>query len=80
MAPATEIGIIPLQAGINVEDPSSPARSVLEELLNTISNQPGSQEVYWGVEVENPTNARLLVDWGELDDHIKFTKSSYDSR
>lgn len=49
----TEIAIIPLSSGANIEDPSSPLGKIWQSSLNTIAGQKGFQRLYWGRQVES---------------------------
>ena len=72
MAPATEIAILPLKAGTNLEDATSSAGTIWQELMNTVLGQDGCQCARFGVEVENPTQPHLFTDWDSVDLHKKF--------
>ena len=61
MAPATEIAVLPLVSGAEIEDPSTPAGTVWKSTLDTIHAQSGVQRIYWGRQIENPSNLDLLV-------------------
>lgn len=61
MAPATEIATIPLAAGAQTEDPSSPAGAVWKSVIDTILAAEGAQRAYWGRQVENPSIIDLLI-------------------
>ena len=61
MAPATEIATLPLVAGAQIEDPSSPAGTVWKSTIDTILAADGVQRAYWGRQVENPTVIDLLI-------------------
>jgi hypothetical protein len=71
----SEFVILPLKAGSNVADPSTPEGSILQDCLNTVLGVEGCQRVFWGIEEENPTNARWIVDWDSLDAHKNYMAS-----
>ncbi|KAI9877432.1 MAG: hypothetical protein M1830_003917 [Pleopsidium flavum] len=70
--PATEIAILPLLPGSQIEDPSSNAGKVWTDTINTVSQQDGFQRAYWGRRIENPSEVQLLIDWDSVDAHKKF--------
>jgi len=72
----TEIALFPLKAGLNAHDTSSPANRIWVEALNTVVSQPGARRAVYGMELENPTNFRLYVEWDKVEDHERFTKSA----
>lgn len=72
---ATEIVIFPIKEGDLPNDLSTPAGKVFQEILHEVLRQPGAQRAYWGAEVENPTNARLFIDWDSVDAHKNFMNS-----
>ncbi len=59
--PTTEIARIPLKAGSEIGDPKNHASGTLNGLLNTISQQDGFQQQYFGMEMENPNTLQLLI-------------------
>ena len=61
MAQATEIAVLPLVSGAQIEDPSTPAGAVWKSTLDTIHAQTGVQRIYWGRQIENPSNLDLLI-------------------
>ena len=72
---ATEIAIFPITEGDLPDDLNTPSGKIFKEGLDIILQQPGAQRTYWGVEVENPTTARLFVDWDSVDAHVAFINS-----
>jgi len=73
--PATEIAVLPLQPGTQVEDPSSEAGKLWKSFGDSILSQEGVQRFYWGRQVESPDTVLLLVDWDSLESHQKFINS-----
>lgn len=72
---ATEIAIFTIKEGDLPDDLSTFVGKAFKGAIHTVIQQPGAQRAYWGIEVENPTNARLFVDWDSYDAHMAFTKS-----
>lgn len=62
---ATEIATIPLQPGVDLEDPQSAAGEVLENTFSVLRQQDGYQRAYHGRQVENPNIWQLVI--GMLD-------------
>ncbi|KAI4230307.1 MAG: hypothetical protein L6R36_000118 [Xanthoria steineri] len=76
---ATEIATIPLQPGVDLEDPQSAAGEVLENTFSVLRQQDGYQRAYHGRQVENPNIWQLVIDWDSVDAHKKFmTQPSYE--
>jgi len=71
----TEVAAMPLRAGSNVRDPSTPEGRIVQDALATVSGQPGCQRVYFGVEEEDLSLMRWFLDWDSVDDHKKFMAS-----
>ncbi|MCJ1463813.1 hypothetical protein MMC07_002422 [Pseudocyphellaria aurata] len=71
----TEIAIIPLSSGANIEDPSSPYGETWQASLNTIAGQKGFQRLYWGRQVESSNTIDFFVDWDSLQAHKDFIAS-----
>lgn len=71
----TEVAMMPLKAGSNVRDPSTPEGRIVQDALATVTRQPGCQRAYFGVEEEDLTNMRWFLDWDSVDDHKKFMAS-----
>lgn len=69
---ATEIAVIGLVPGANIEDPNSSAGTVWQDTLTTVLDQDGAQRAYWGRQVENPSVLHLFVDWDSVEHHHKF--------
>ena len=61
MAPVTQIAVIPLVAGAEIDNPSSPAGQVWQYTMDTAIAVAGIQRVYWGRQVENPSVVDLLI-------------------
>ncbi|KAI4285260.1 MAG: hypothetical protein L6R38_000797 [Xanthoria sp. 2 TBL-2021] len=74
---ATEIATIPLQPGVDLEDPNFAAGKVLENTFSVLREQDGYQRAYHGRQVENPNIWQLLVDWDSVEAHKKFMTQPY---
>lgn len=74
---ATEAAVFTLLDGKRPDDANSTAGQVWKETLETLTEQKGFQNAYWGREVENPDRLRLFVDWESVEAHINFTKTEY---
>jgi hypothetical protein len=60
MAPkATEIGIFPIKAGLDIE--SGDAKATLEDIMKTVTSQPGNINTFSGRQVENPDLLWLAI-------------------
>ena len=65
-SPVTSIFSLALKEGIDAQqlsDPSSDAGRSMHQLLESILSAPGARQIYWSVEVENPSNLRLFAEW-----------------
>ncbi|KAM5350182.1 hypothetical protein ACJ41O_006687 [Fusarium nematophilum] len=71
----TEFSYVTLNEGVNAFDESSDAGKALENALVTVLKQPGARRVYTGVEIENPSNLWLFLDWESVDHHANYRKS-----
>ena len=71
----TEVAILPLKAGSQVDDPNTPAGSIVQDCIHTVLEQPGAQRAYFGTAHEDPTSMHWFVDWDSHDNHMQFTKS-----
>lgn len=61
MMPVIEVATIPLLAGSNVREQGSEAARIWQDMLTTISQQDGCQDIYYGLEHENPNTAQLFI-------------------
>jgi hypothetical protein len=61
MSPITELVILFLKAGANIEDQSTPEGQIAQEALTTISSQPGFQHLYYGPVLEDASLFQLFV-------------------
>ncbi|KZF24369.1 hypothetical protein L228DRAFT_237308 [Xylona heveae TC161] len=72
MSETTEIAFVSFQPGVSVEDVSSPAGRIWQDMFNNTLDIQGSRSAYWGRVVENPSAAILLVNWDSLSSHTSF--------
>ena len=72
----TEVGLMGVKPGLNVMDESTPEGKVLPAAWNAVSSAPGGpHQVYYGLEIEDPSKVWAFFDWDSLEDHAKFAKS-----
>lgn len=71
----TEVAFLPLQDGKILDDPATAATKTHNNCLGILLAQKGCQRVYWGLQAENTSLLLWLVDWDDIEDHIKFTKA-----
>lgn len=57
----TEIATIPLSTGSNVREQGSRAANIWQDMLTTMSQQDGCQEIYSGLQHESPNTAQLFI-------------------
>lgn len=60
-APTTEVAILTLKPDAPIEDVSTPAGQIFNQMLNTIKSQSGFQRQYWGRQLENPNHLVLSI-------------------
>jgi hypothetical protein len=61
MSVVTEIAHIPLQAGIDIESPSSSYSLVFSSLLSLLRDAKGSQRVLWSRQIEHTGVLEVLI-------------------
>jgi hypothetical protein len=71
----TEVVKIPLAKGVDLS--SGENQKIWNEALKTIALQPGNISVYWGVRVEDPEIAHMVIG---LYPNIRSTTSRYHRR
>ncbi|KAH7141517.1 hypothetical protein B0J13DRAFT_596402 [Dactylonectria estremocensis] len=71
----TEFSYVTLNEGADAFDESTDAGKVLANALDTVLRQPGAKRVYTGLEIENPSNLWLFLDWESVDHHLDYRKS-----
>ncbi|KAG9524302.1 hypothetical protein KCV07_g2011, partial [Aureobasidium melanogenum] len=74
MMPVIEVATIPLLAGSNVREQGSEAARIWQDMLTTISQQDGCQDIYYGLEHESPNTAQLFIGWDTIAHHQRFQK------
>lgn len=68
---------MPLQPGVDVDDPSTPIGKVVSDTIATLRQQEGYQRIYKGFRVESPNILQVYVDWDSIDSHTKFMGQPY---
>lgn len=74
---ATEIAILPLLEGVDLDNSTSIGSQTFQGVIDSVKRQKGFQRLYWGQEKANSTNLRVFIDWDAVDDHVAFTKTEY---
>lgn len=59
--PVTEVATIPLQPGVDIDDPDSPTGKVMSDTLGTLRQQEGYQRAYKGLRVESPNVLQINI-------------------
>jgi hypothetical protein len=59
--PTTEIAVIPLIAGASIGDPESHAATVMRDIVTTLHQQDGLQQVHFGAQVESPHVLQMMI-------------------
>lgn len=74
--PVTEVGCHPLKAGItDVMDETTHEGKILTTAWKAVTNEEtGPYCVYWGQEVENPSNCWGFFDFESVKEHQTFAK------
>lgn len=73
--PVTDVGYMIVKPGVDVMDETSPGGQILTKAWNTVtSEKTGPYTVYWGVEVENPSNFWGFFDFDSVEQHMEFGK------
>lgn len=65
--PATEMAVLTLKPDTPIEDVSTPAGQIFNQMLKTIKSQTGFQRQCWGRQLENPNH--LVLSIGEKKKH-----------
>ena len=74
---ATEVALLPLRNGKDLNDTNGEASKVLQKIFETLRQQRGFQRAYWRVEHENSNSLGFFVDWDSIEDHMEFKKKEY---
>lgn len=74
--PITEIGFHSLKPGVaDVMDETTKEGKILTTAWKAVTNEKtGPYCIYWGVEVENPSNFWALFDFASVEEHEKFAE------
>ncbi|KFY57237.1 hypothetical protein V496_06511 [Pseudogymnoascus sp. VKM F-4515 (FW-2607)] len=73
----TEIGCMGVKPSLNIIDETTKEGQVLTGAWKAVISAPGGpHQVYWGLEVEDPSKLWAFFDWDSIEDHEKFAKSS----
>ncbi|KUI70035.1 hypothetical protein VM1G_05291 [Cytospora mali] len=71
----TEVGCMTVKPGVDVMDENAPGGKILVTAWKQATSQPtGPYRIYWGLEVENPTNIWSFFDFASVEEHEKFAK------
>ena len=71
----TEFSYFATKPGLDLFDENQPEYQALVNAADTALSQPGAQRVYYGLEVENPSNVWLFLDWDRMEDHMNYRES-----
>ncbi|ERF75337.1 hypothetical protein EPUS_00130 [Endocarpon pusillum Z07020] len=74
-APTTEIAVLTLKPDTPIEDISTPAGQIFNQMLNSIKSQSGFQRQYWGRQLENPNHLVFSIDWDSITSHTSWMSS-----
>ncbi|TRM69246.1 hypothetical protein BD626DRAFT_473446 [Schizophyllum amplum] len=73
--PTTEIAIIPLVDGSNINDANNGAAIAVKECFDTVSEQAdGVQQYYLGMQIEDPSMLVAMIDWDNAEKHQAWMK------
>ncbi|CAH0037865.1 unnamed protein product [Clonostachys solani] len=71
----TEVGCMGVKPGLRITDPNTPEGVVLPSVWKTVLSQPGGpQNVFWGLEKEDPSKVWAFFDWDSVQQHEDFAK------
>ncbi|KAH8767555.1 hypothetical protein BGZ57DRAFT_930193 [Hyaloscypha finlandica] len=76
MAEPTQMLILSIPASKPIEDPTSPAGTTWQEILELIRKSKGYKRLYWGRHVEKPDHVQLHIVRSLLSHHHTFLTSS----
>lgn len=72
----TEIGLMGVKPNLDIMDESTPEGQVLARTYKAIAVAPGGpSQVYYGLEVEDPSKIWAFFDWESIEEHENFAKS-----
>ncbi len=65
-----------VKPGLNIMDDTTPEGQILLKTWKAVIDAPrGPDQVYWGLEIENPLSIWAFFDWDSVEHHEKFAKS-----
>ena len=74
--PVTEIGCMGVKPSLDIMDETTPEGQILEGAWKAVIAAPeGPHQVYWGLEIENPSKLWAFFDWDSVEDHERFAKA-----
>jgi hypothetical protein len=72
----TEIGCMGVKPNLNIMDPSTREGRIMTGAYETVVSKPGGpQQLYWGLEIENPLAVWAFFDWDSVEEHEVFAKA-----
>jgi hypothetical protein len=72
----TEIGLMGVKPGLNIMDESTPEGQILAGAWKAVAAAPGGpSQVFYGLEIEDPSKIWAFFDWDSVEEHEKFAKS-----
>jgi len=74
--PVTEFAILNLKPGVSVTSSTPEAALFRSDIIGTLKQQDGMNDVRWGHQLEDPSIVVLAVDWTSYEDHKKFIDSA----
>jgi len=74
--PITEFAILHLKPGVSVTSSTPEAALFRSDIIGTLKQQDGMNDVRWGHQLENPSILILAVDWTNYKNHEKFIDSA----
>ncbi|KAK7210264.1 hypothetical protein V2G26_017442 [Clonostachys chloroleuca] len=71
----TEVGCMGVKPGLHITDPNTPEGVVLPGVWKIVLSQSGGpQNVFWGLEKEDPSKVWAFFDWDSVLQHEDFAK------
>lgn len=77
-SPVTAFFHLPLKPELTTGfgGPGNEASQALQNLVDSVLQQPGAQRIYWSFEIENQSNLRVFIDWDAKSNYLTFLGSS----
>lgn len=73
--PITEVGCHPVKHGVDVVDETTREGQIMARARKAVtSEKTGPYRVYWGLEVENPSNSWGFFDFETVEEHERFAR------